>query len=166
MMIYRNIDWKGMADGIEAFETCIKSSDIKAKLILVGEKPNFELKEYMEFYEHPNTASLRWHYNQADIFLFPSWNEGFGLPPMEAMCCGTVVVTTDVGAIPDYAQDRETALLSPPKNSSRLAINLDRAMRDAGLRTQLANNAKHFMEYYTWERYATKLMEVLTKEDK
>lgn len=58
---------------------------------------------------------LREHYRCADIFVYPSWVEGFGLPPLEAMAHGCAIVAYRVGAIPDYCRDQIDGFLSPPR---------------------------------------------------
>ncbi|MFC7372367.1 glycosyltransferase family 4 protein [Fictibacillus iocasae] len=60
-------------------------------------------------------------YRSSDLFVFSSWAEGFGLPPLEAMACGTPVVTTNCGGVMDFCQQRHNATIVPPRNPEMLA---------------------------------------------
>ena len=87
----------------------VKEHNPNIKLVLFGEpERNNELNGLkdlgdFEFHLYPVKNKLREIYNSLDIFVFSSCSEGFGNPPMEAMACGTAVVSTNVGAIPDYS---------------------------------------------------------------
>lgn len=60
-------------------------------------------------------------YRSADVFVSTSWVEGFGLPPLEAMACGTPVVTTDSGGVMDFCTHLDSAYVVPPKNPRAIA---------------------------------------------
>ena len=70
-------------------------------------------------------ADLPRIYNLADAFVFPSWREGFGLPPLEAMACGTPVVSSDRPAMPEILGD--AALYAPPGRPDLIADALEQA---------------------------------------
>ena len=155
-MLYRRGKWKGMEDGIRAFMMARESfPDIK--LILFGEKPIDEdrtflgdLKNY-EFHERPYGETLRKIYNSLDIFIFSSHDEGFGNPPMEAMACGAAVVTTNVGAVPDYTVAGETALISPPKMPSELARNIMILLENDEERIRIAKKGGEYIRRFNWD---------------
>ncbi|MCL6604863.1 MAG: glycosyltransferase family 4 protein [Paenibacillus sp.] len=60
-------------------------------------------------------------YREADIFVSSSWIEAYGFPPLEAMACGTPVVTTDSGGIRDFSEHMKSAFITKPQNPSELA---------------------------------------------
>jgi glycosyltransferase involved in cell wall biosynthesis len=91
------------------------------------------------FLLHPNDASLRLLYSSAAVFLYPSCYEGFGLPPLEAMACGAPVVSTRVGAVPEYGRDGENILIADPGDVEAMAGRVERLLDDAVLRRRLSN---------------------------
>jgi glycosyltransferase involved in cell wall biosynthesis len=158
LMAYRKIEWKGIKDGINAFEFAKEKYD-NIKLVMFGPTLDKDLPDYIEFYEKPYEDKLREIYNSCDIFVFPSHVEGFGMPPMEAMLCKCAVVTTDVGAVPDYAIPGETALVSPPKSPGLLADNIIKLIEDEKLRKRISEAGyKHVVQNFGWDR-ATDLLE-------
>lgn len=94
------------------------------------------------------------HYRAADVFCNPSHYESFGMVNVEAMACGTPVVTTATGGITEYASRDENALLVPPARPDRLAAALDEALGDPGLRERLGVAGRETAEEYAWERQA------------
>jgi glycosyltransferase involved in cell wall biosynthesis len=76
------------------------------------------------------------YYAMADLFVFPSLLEGFGLPIAEALACGTPVVTTEAGSSPEVAGPG--GLVVPPRASLELAAAITTLRDDAGLRRTLA----------------------------
>jgi glycosyltransferase involved in cell wall biosynthesis len=95
-------------------------------LVIVGQKgwhyedvyqlvDQLELKDCVHFTGYVPGADIPVLYNLASIFIYPSLYEGAGLPPLEALACGTPVITTDVSSMPEYVG--EAAVLVPPGDS-------------------------------------------------
>jgi glycosyltransferase involved in cell wall biosynthesis len=95
----------------------------------------------------------------ADAFVYPSLYEGFGLPVLEAMACGTAVVTSNLSSLPEVAGD--AAVLVDPADPSSITDGLDRVLGDPELRTRLVRAGFDRAEGYTWERTAAATGEVL-----
>jgi len=91
-------------------------------------------------------------YSAAEAFVFPSLGEGFGLPILEAMACGTPVVTSNVTCIPEIAGD--AALLVDPQDLQALADAMKRAALDENLRQQLVKKGLERAALFTWRRTA------------
>jgi glycosyltransferase involved in cell wall biosynthesis len=87
-------------------------------------------------------------YAGADVFAYPSLYEGFGIPPVEAMSCGTPVVASTAGALPEVLG--EAALLVDPYDVEALADALWRAISDARLRCTLTARGRECAARYTW----------------
>jgi glycosyltransferase involved in cell wall biosynthesis len=116
---------------------------------------------YDEFHADLPQERLAWLYGRCPIYLCPSWDEGLGMPPMEAMACGAALATYDNGGCRDYARDGETALVAPRRDVAALAQALDRLVDDAPLRAGLARAGQAFVrERFEWER-ATARMEAI-----
>jgi len=90
-------------------------------------------------------------YAGAECFVLPSLYEGFGLPCLEAMACGTPVVASNAGALPETCGD--AALLVDPRDPSAIADAVDRAIGDARLRTAGLARAAQF----SWDRTAREI---------
>ncbi len=97
-------------------------------------------------------ADLPLLYNLAEAFVFPSWREGFGLPPLEAMACGTPVVASDRPAMPEVLG--EAALYTPPADVQAVAAALARVLTDATLREELRSRGLAQAARYSWARTA------------
>jgi glycosyltransferase involved in cell wall biosynthesis len=88
----------------------------------------------------------------ADVFAYPSRYEGFGLPVLEAMACGTPVVTTTGGSLPEVAGD--AALLVDPGDPDALAAALAKLAGDPAARQAAAARGRTRAAAFTWERCA------------
>ncbi len=97
-------------------------------------------------------------YSLADLFVFPSLYEGFGLPPLEAMACGTPVVTSNVSSLPEVVGD--AALTVDPLDVTALAQAMRRVLDDAALRAELVQRGIARAQQFTWSRAARKLLDV------
>jgi glycosyltransferase involved in cell wall biosynthesis len=95
------------------------------------------------------------HYGLADVFLFPSAMEGFGLAVGEAMACGLPVVASDRGSIPELLVDGEGGFLCAPTAAEPFARRLLALLGDAPLRAKLGRaNEDRIRRLFTWERCA------------
>lgn len=93
------------------------------------------------------------HYNLADVFLFPSAMEGFGLTVAEAMSCGRPVVASDRGSIPEVLAEGEGGFLCDPTAPERFVERLLLLMGDPALRRKFgAANAERVDRLFRWER--------------
>jgi glycosyltransferase involved in cell wall biosynthesis len=104
-------------------------------------------------------AELPGLYGNALAFVFPSLEEGFGLPVLEAMACGTPVITSDCSSLPEVAGD--AALLVDPRQVSAIAGALRHLLRDPTLQTELRTLGLSHAKQFTWERTAEETLSVL-----
>lgn len=102
------------------------------------------------------------HLRSAELVVVPSLFEGFSLPLVEAMACGTPVVATTGGALPEVAgRHGETALLVPPGDPQALATAIAEALNDASLRARLgAAGRARVVSRFTWRAAASQTAEV------
>ncbi len=151
---------------VDAFADLV---DVDVALVLVGGKgwmyeEIFEgvrakgLDERVRFTGYVPDAELPLWYNAASALVFPSYYEGFGMPVLEAMACGTPVIAAHTSAIPEATGD--AALLFDPKDKEALhermaAVLDDRALADKMRRKGLAQAAR-----YTWPRAAREMLDV------
>jgi glycosyltransferase involved in cell wall biosynthesis len=163
LMLHHGYAWKGVADGLEAVSR-VKQRMPGLRLVGFGVKAPRERLPYDEFHANPAQADLARLYSGSDIYLCPSWDEGLGMPSMEAMACGAALVTYDNGGSRDYARDGETALVARRRDVADLAAKLELAATDADLRAKIAAAGRaHVVFAYDWDR-AVRRMEQLFEE--
>jgi glycosyltransferase involved in cell wall biosynthesis len=115
----------------------------------------------IEFISNPPQPELPRLYQQADLFLFASWYEGFGLPPLEAMASGVPVVATNCGGISEYASHGHNSLLAEPGDSQQLAAYIGSLLQDRSLRAYLAANGRETALRFQWNAIADELEQAL-----
>jgi glycosyltransferase involved in cell wall biosynthesis len=161
LMLHHDYAWKGTADG---FETVARVKRRVPGLHLVGfgvSAPKGPVG-YDEFHADPPQDRLASLYSGCEIYLCPSWDEGLGMPPMEAMACGAALVTYDNGGCRDYALDGQTALVARRRDVDDLAAKLERLAADAGLRERIAAAGSAFIRTtFDWGRAVQRLEEIV-----
>jgi glycosyltransferase involved in cell wall biosynthesis len=98
---------------------------------------------------------LRVFYSRARAFLFPSLDEGFGLPPLEAMAHGTPVLTSSVSSLPEVFAD--AALLVNPENIFEIARGIQQILTDNMIREVLVRRGHDLVKKYSWEHSASQV---------
>ena len=126
------------------FTKQIEASPVSSRIDLVGVVPESKL------------PSL---YQGAEALIFPSLYEGFGLPILEAMACGTPVVTANTTATAEVAGD--AALLVEPTSVEQIATAMEQIVKDAGLRKQLQHKGLMRAAEFPWSKTASRVHEVL-----
>jgi glycosyltransferase involved in cell wall biosynthesis len=116
------------------------------------------LERYLIFTGYVPEADLPALYNGADLFVFPSLYEGFGLPPLEAMACGTPVVCSNAASLPEVVGD--AAIMVDPYDVDGLAEAMHRVLTDTGLREELREKGLARARQFTWERTARETVAV------
>jgi glycosyltransferase involved in cell wall biosynthesis len=108
------------------------------------------LRQDVRFFGFVPPRTLAALYRMASVFAFPSLYEGFGLPPLEAMSCGTPVVTSRMSALPEVVG--EAALLVDPYKVEAIATGIAAVLDDDGLRERLVEKGRARAEAFSWER--------------
>jgi glycosyltransferase involved in cell wall biosynthesis len=111
-----------------------------------------DLDQWVRFVGYAGMPELPGLYQMAQAVLFPSLDEGFGLPVLEAFAAGTPVVASNAGAIPEVAGD--AALLCAPGDDEALAGNLIRLVTDRALRERQVAAGRARAALYTWSASA------------
>jgi len=117
-----------------------------------------ELKDRVHFKGYIPTQNLPIVYNLAQLFVYPSTYEGFGFPPLEAMACGTPVITTAISAMLDNVGD--AGLLIPPQDETALAHAIQTLLIDHSLRDHLSVAGRRRASEFTWKRTAMETLKV------
>lgn len=99
--------------------------------------------------------------NQALALVFPSLWEGFGLPVLEAMACGTPVITSNISSLPEVVGD--AAILINPYNSEEITSAMQNLINDAETRKQLSQQGIKRANQFSWEKTGLATVEVLKR---
>jgi len=113
----------------------------------------------VDFTGQLNDAQMPALYREARALVFPSLYEGFGLPVLESMACGTPVITSTTTALPEVAG--EAALLVDPESAAAIAAAIRRLWDDGALRAALRERGLERAAQFTWERTARRVWQVL-----
>lgn len=91
-------------------------------------------------------------YAGAEMFVFPSFYEGFGLPPVEAMACGTPVIASNVTSVPEVVKD--AGILIDPQSVDQIAEAIKKILNDSDLRDRLVSKGLEYAQEYNEQKIA------------
>jgi glycosyltransferase involved in cell wall biosynthesis len=100
-------------------------------------------------------------YRSASLFVYPSFFEGFGFPPLEAMACGVPVIVSNTSSLPEIVGD--AALMVDPYNIDEMAWLMNEGLNNVCLREELIKRGLARAQMFSWERCARETLKVLTK---
>lgn len=112
------------------------------------------LTDHIHFTGYVSDTDLPALYSAATAFVFPSLYEGFGLPPLEAMACGTPVITSNVSSLPEVVGN--AALLVDPYDVQALTRAIERIVQDEALRADLRQRGLGRAQQFSWAEVARK----------
>lgn len=148
---------------VEAFVLLKQEKKVEHKLVITGRK-GWTYREILRkivktpfsqdiiFTGFVEDDDLPFLYSGADIFLYPSLYEGFGLPVLEAMACGTPVITSNLSSLPEIAGD--AAIQINPLCIEEIAESMDRLSQDYELKEELRKKGLERVKLFTWEKAA------------
>jgi glycosyltransferase involved in cell wall biosynthesis len=116
-----------------------------------------DLADRVQFVGYVPGEELPWWYNAADLFVYPSVYEGFGLPPLEAMACGTPVITSDVSSLPEVVGD--AGLLVHPHDTEALTAAMASVLDDATRRETMRAAGLSRAQAFSWQEAARRTVE-------
>jgi glycosyltransferase involved in cell wall biosynthesis len=137
----------------------LRAAGTDVALIRVGAPLGRDMREladrtgiapYVEELGHPTDSELVSIYGAADALIFPSLREGFGLPVLEAMACGTPVVTSDIDALNELLDG--AGLTAPPHDTQALAAAVDQVLTAPGVAERLRAAGLARAELFSWQR--------------
>ncbi len=157
---------------IEAFAKVKATDNIPHQLVLVGKAAwresdlretvqHLKLEQHILFTGYIPDDQLHHLYHMADVFVYPSLYEGFGLPVVEAMACGTPVITSNCTSIPEITGD--AAMLIDPWSSNEIAGALSRLIGNPDVKRDLAQKGCSQARKFSWRQTAEATFAVYEK---
>lgn len=119
---------------------------------------DLKLEKKVKFLGRVTDLELTTLYSLADVFAFPSFFEGFGVPALEAMACGAPTITSNTSSLPEVVGD--AALTVDPHDPSALAAAITRILSNDRLRDDLRAKGYQQAQLYTWPKAASKMLHV------
>ncbi len=166
-VMYRRQKLKRMPDAIHVLQRVLAQHP-EAVAVLFGETITREDKALLgqlprwEYIKFPTGTHLRETYQSLDVFLFTSGpEEAFGLPPLEAMASGVAVVSTDVGAVREYAAHQTSAMIVPVGDVDALTTAVNQLLSDPTMRQNISRAARDRATNFSWRQSAERIQEVL-----
>ena len=147
----------------------IKKEDIKHKLVIAGTKrgkykeifetiDKLNLQNDIVFTGYISDEDLPALYNAADLFVYPSLFEGFGLLPLESMACGTPVITSNTSSLPEVVGD--AGIMIDPHDVDRLADAMHEVLSNDRLREDMIKKGLERAKMFSWEKCAKETLKV------
>jgi glycosyltransferase involved in cell wall biosynthesis len=160
---------KNLPTLLKAYRQLLDSYKANVKLVIVGRRgwlseevltlvDKLKLTSNVLFLGRVPVEDLLHLYNAAQLLVQPSFYEGFGLPPLEAMACGTPVVVSNVSSLPEVVGD--AGLLVDPEDVSELTVAIWRILTDEALRADLIVKGRKRAQRFSWEKTAQQTLEL------
>ncbi len=156
---------KNVAGILKAFE--LIKDKIDHKMIIAGSgKENIKEKSYIDndrvlFKGYISNNEMLRLYRKASLFVFPSFYEGFGLPPLEAMACGCPVITSKLSSLPEVCGD--AALYANPYDVYDIKKKIEDLLSNSQLRDKLSKAGQERAKLFSMENYTKQLYEAYSK---
>jgi glycosyltransferase involved in cell wall biosynthesis len=159
---------KNLVRLIEAFDLLRRQFD-EMKLLIIGDEISklpalrravhtHKLHKHVRFLGYLPDETLAILYRLAAVFVFPSLYEGFGLPPLEAMACGTPVVTSNVSSLPEVTGD--AAVLVDPYDVESIVAGIERVLTDPVLNAELRRKGVARARAFSWEQSVARTLQL------
>ncbi|MEW6696504.1 MAG: glycosyltransferase family 4 protein [Bacillota bacterium] len=160
---------KNVRNLIKAYSLLKKDLRRKHKLVIAGGRGwlNSDIKDIIEelkivedmiFTGYVSDQDLKGLYSLADIFVYPSFYEGFGLPVLEAMTCGTPVITSNVSCLPEIAGNG--AVFVNPQDVEEISLAINRLLEDNSLRGFYKEKGLMRSLDFSWDKCAKETLQI------
>lgn len=157
---------------MQAFDLLKEKADLPQHLVIAGEQGwKFDKKQALSGIKHSSEihfcgfvadADMPALYAAADLFVFPTLYEGFGIPVLEAQSCGAPVLTSNVSSLPEVAGTG--AVYVDPYSVESIAAGMQRVLTDKELATQLREAGLKNGKRFSWQQSAERLNEIIERE--
>lgn len=172
LFVGNNNPRKNLERIICAFDLLKERTGLSHKLVIAGEQgwkfdrekslANVKHREEVLFIGFVSDDDMPTLYSGADLFVFPTLYEGFGIPIIEAQKCGTPVVTSNYSALPETAGNG--AILVDPYDVESICAGMTRVLVDKDLSSYLINKGFENAEKFSWKKSAELLDKIIKEE--
>jgi glycosyltransferase involved in cell wall biosynthesis len=163
---------KNLPTLLEAFRKMRDVHRVEVKMVVAGRRgwlteemndqiDKLQLNGHVHFLGAVPNEELLYLYNAAKVFALPSFYEGFGLPPLEAMACGTPIVVSNTSSLPEVVGD--AGQLVDPNDVEAWSVVLWRVLSDENLRAEMCEKGLRRVASFSWERAARETLAVYHK---
>lgn len=160
---------KNLAFLITAFARALRLGPIKEQLVITGRQgwyyeglfklvKDLKLSRKVVFTGYVEEDDLPRLYNAASLFVFPSLYEGFGLPPLEALACGTPVISSNTSSMPEVIG--RAGILLPPEDLEAWRRQIYRVLTNKSLRQTMAEQGFSQAKKFSWETTALQTIKI------
>jgi glycosyltransferase involved in cell wall biosynthesis len=160
---------KNLVNAIKAFHRLKMDGKFAGKFVVVGMEgwlhsnvgklvEQMQLTREVKFLGYVSDRNLRYLYNKAEVFVFPSFYEGFGFPIIEAFCCEVPVVTSNVSSCPEIAGD--AALTVDPGSDEAIAGAIENILSSRPLRDELVEKGRRRAGDFDFRKTAQETLNV------
>jgi glycosyltransferase involved in cell wall biosynthesis len=154
---------------VKAYNSLPDETKDRYKLVVIGKKDDRfpevdllikkkKLTRHIIQIDNVEEAELVDIYNAAEIFIFPSFYEGFGLPPLEAMSCGTPIIASNTSSLPEILG--QNALLIDPYNVNDLTEAIRFLLSDKDLKNNLKDKGLSHIKTFSWQKMAEETLAI------
>jgi glycosyltransferase involved in cell wall biosynthesis len=169
-----SLEWRKNVVGLlKAFHLFRERYKIDIKLLIAGAErrsrineiyriyKDLSLKDVVCFLPYVDTNDLVYLYSAAEAFVFPSFYEGFGLPPLEAMACATAVIASDIPVFRETLQD--AALLVDANSPAKISEGIYEVLTNQSLTQELKARGLERVKFFSWEKTAQQTLSVINR---
>jgi len=160
---------KNVSTLLRAFAQVRKKNKLRHSLLIVGDDPRWKsfvveecfrlgIRDCTNLVPYVPQSLLPRVYAAADLLVMPSTLEGFGLPVLEAMACGTPVIASNAASLPQVGGD--AALYFDPASTEELATQIERILESRGLRDGLRHKGIQRAKQFSWQASARRHLEL------
>lgn len=151
LMLNHTLEKKGVEVGLKAYYLA-RNKYKNIRLIMFGMCDNSNLPKDIEYYRNPELDTLLELYRKADIFIFPSLDEGWGLTPIEAMANKCALVASNTGFVLDIGDNNKNMMISRPGDFETMAYNIVELAKNKGKRDEIAEKGYKCVLNMNWNK--------------
>jgi len=160
LMLYHKLPKKGVKYGLKVFDKVLEKYP-GSTLTMFGIKKEESLPKYVHFVENPTKSEIRKLYCEADVYIYPSLIEGWGLTVVEAMAAKCTVIGTNTGCMLDIGKDGENTLLSEPGDIDGMFDNIEKVIQNRNLLEKISFAGYETACTLSWEKSVEKFLDIL-----
>ena len=160
---------KNVKSILVAFSMIYKNLSLDYKVVIIGSSKDdhqflnklaqsLGIGDKVVFAGYVPYEDLPYFYNASDVFVYPSLYEGFGLPTLEAMCCGTPTITSNVSSLPEVIGDG--ALMINPFDTEELGKAMAQVLEDNSIKADLINRGFERSSNFNWRKTALETLKI------